>query len=165
MVCFRSFPTLIQAEWFRVVKAGLYQGSLEFLTAERTFALIDDLTTNNHLMYEIIHLVSPRSAKLENLDCAKSQLQAAIIEQQIQRLCFSGVLRPAGWSRIPSLRDIVHRMRLRPEEFRVSYEKVCHPLARSIRPTQEQIFRRSHVWFDKLENTKEFLHNDIKVNC
>ena len=83
-------------------------------------------------MYEIICLVVPRSPKLLPSG-TRWHHQMAAIDYAFGTLCSPGMLRPAGWKRLPSIRRITDKLALQFEvntvEFEFKHVRYFHPLS------------------------------------
>jgi len=58
-------------------------------------------------MYELVCLINPRSPKLDDFFGTRDSLQVAKSDVVMKRICFDGFLRPAGWTRLPTIRRII----------------------------------------------------------
>jgi len=59
-------------------------------------------------MYEIVCLITPRSPKLENFFGNRASFQTSNADKGLGRLSYDGIIRPPGWTRIPSIRRITN---------------------------------------------------------
>lgn len=73
-----------------------------------TLRLTDKMNTENKLMNEIVCLVVPRNPKLEKVGRAEDQHAAG--KSSIDKICYPSLMRPAGWKRLPSVRQVTDKL-------------------------------------------------------
>mgnify|MGYP006945002971 CR=1 FL=1 len=76
-------------------------------------------------------LINPRSPKLDDFFGSREGLQVARSSTVMRRICFDGFLRPAGWTRLPTVRIITDLLNTSSSiskiEFKPNY--YSHPLS------------------------------------
>ena len=82
-------------------------------------------------MYELVCLINPRSPKLEDFFGNRESLQVAKSDVVMKRICFDGFLRPAGWTRLPTVRIITDLLTNSSLISEIQFEPVyyAHPLS------------------------------------
>ena len=102
-----AFSSVIRGELKRLIRklaaAGLITASME----NETLRLTDKINTENKLMNEIVCLVVPRNPKLEKVGQAEDQYAG---KSCIDKICYPSLMRPAGWKRLPSVRQVTDKL-------------------------------------------------------
>ena len=105
-----STATVIRAELKRLVKILHQNGVLTAQEEDHILKEIDQMNKENRLMYEIVCLITPRSPKLENFFGNRASFQPSSADKGLGRLSYDGIIRPPGWTRIPSIRRITNTL-------------------------------------------------------
>ena len=121
-----SFSTVIRAELKRLVikLAALSLISIEVKNDALKWA--DQANKENRLLQELVCLVNPRSPKLTDIQGRNSD-QMAKPRTALERICYAGLLRPAGWKRLPSVRRVTDTLTGIEIEFKPKY--YLHPMS------------------------------------
>lgn len=104
-----SFSSLIRGELKRFIRRLMIAKRITIEVEAETLKLVDQLNKNNRLMHELVCLVVPRNPKLSNLsDTAQIEQRAG--SDCVDKICSESLLRPAGWTRLPSIRRITDKL-------------------------------------------------------
>jgi len=77
-------------------------------------------------MFELICLINPRSPKLEDFFGNRETLQVAKSNVVMKRICFDGFLRPAGWTRLPTVRRITDLLTKSSRVSKIEFEPISY---------------------------------------
>jgi len=82
-------------------------------------------------MFELICLINPRSPKLEDFFGNRETLQGAKSNVVMKRICFDGFLRPAGWTRLPTIRRITDLLKSSSRISEIEFAPIyyAHPFS------------------------------------
>jgi len=103
------FSTVIRAELKRLILGLVDWGHITTQVKNDALKWADQMNKENRLLQELVCLVNPRSPKLTDLQ-GKNTDQMAKLRTALNRICYSGLLRPAGWKRLPSVRRVTDRV-------------------------------------------------------
>ena len=80
-------------------------------------------------MFELVCLINPRSPKLDDFFGNRETLQVAKSNVDMKRICFDGFLRPAGWTRLPTVRRITDLLKSSSRISKIQFEPIyyAHP--------------------------------------
>ena len=80
-------------------------------------------------MFELVCLINPRSPKLDDFFGNRETLQVAKSNVVMKRICFDGFLRPAGWTRLPTVRRITDLLKSSSRISKIQFEPIyyAHP--------------------------------------
>ena len=101
-----SVSTVIAAELRRLIYRLRQKGYISPSVQENALKQADQINKSNRLMFELVCLINPRSPKLEDFFGSRAASQAASPTTVMERICYDGILRPAGWTRLPSIRRV-----------------------------------------------------------
>ena len=101
-----STSTVIRAELKRVIILLHQNGIITAQERDQAFAQADQMNKENRLLFELVCLVNPRSPKLADFLPGRAGFQTSKLSTVMGRICFDGLLRPAGWTRLPSVRRV-----------------------------------------------------------
>jgi len=124
------FSTIIRAELKRLVMKLAALGRITIQVKNDALKWADQVNKDNRLLQELVCLVNPRSPKLTGLQ-GKSSDQMAKLRTALERICYSGLLRPAGWKRLPSVRRVTDTLTDIEIEFKPKY--YVHPMSTKTR--------------------------------
>ena len=103
------FASLIRGELKRLIRKLSAAGWITDEVAARALLEADTLNLQNRLMNELVCLVVPRNPKLDNLNSTEAMNQVSSGDC-IEKICSEALLRPAGWTRLPSVRRITDQL-------------------------------------------------------
>ena len=123
--------TVVRAELKRLIIRLEKAGAITRQLAEQALKITDQINKENRLMFELVCLINPRSPKMEDFFANRETLQVARTGTVMRRICFDGFLRPAGWTRLPTVRRITDLLNtsllISKIEFQPNY--YSHPLS------------------------------------
>ena len=123
--------TVIRAELKRLIIRLERAGAINPQLADQALKITDQINKENRLMFELVCLINPRSPKMEDFFGNRETLQKARSGRVMRRICFDGFLRPAGWTRLPTVRRItdllntssfISKIEFKPKDY-------AHPLS------------------------------------
>ena len=101
-----SISTVIRGELKRLILNLANRNYISAQLKEDALKWADQINKENRLVKELVCLVNPRSPKLEDFYQNRSSLQVARTTTIFERICYPGLLRPAGWKMLPSVRRV-----------------------------------------------------------
>jgi len=120
------FSTVIRAELKRLIIKLADFGHISIKIKNDALKWADQVNKENRLLQEIVCLVNPRSPKLTDIQ-GKHSDQMARPRTALSRICYTGLLRPAGWKRLPSVRRVTDKLTSIKIKFKPKY--YLHPMS------------------------------------
>ena len=120
------FSTVIRAELKRLVMKLADLGHISIKVKNDALKWADQANKEDRLLQELVCLVNPRSPKLTDLQGRNTE-QMAKLRTALGRICHSGLLRPAGWKRLPSVRRVTDTLAGIEIQFKPKY--YTHPMS------------------------------------
>jgi len=120
------FSTVIRAELKRLVMKLAGLGHISIQVKHDALKWADQVNKEDRLLNELVCLVNPRSPKLTDRQ-GKNSDQMAKPRTALERICYNGLLRPAGWKRLPSVRRVTDTLTGIEIELKPKY--YLHPMS------------------------------------
>ena len=92
--------TVIRTELKRIIITLYEKKIIDDQFKKQILFQIDQTNKEARLLFELVSLVNPRSPQLEDFRQNREKFQSASSETVMERICYDGLLRPAGWTRM-----------------------------------------------------------------